>query len=285
MHPPAGAGRGGRELAWSPCRYSGSPRTDARPRRRRRLGGADRRRHRGGPARRRAVVVSLQRPAGQQGDLPHRRSRTDAGYRVVANGVLVAAATGGASRIEWVLRAAEPMATYLATRADRALRRWSRRPASPSPDRRCRARRGAAGSRRPGRAFARQAEMMRGLRRPVRALPVRRATPSWSPTTTSRSRSSRRGCRPSAANHLAADWEAQRLIAHELAHQWFGNSADRSRAGATSGCTRGSPATPSGCGRRRRAAGRPQRAGAASTGALLAGLPQDLVLADPGPRR
>ncbi|MFJ3958748.1 M1 family metallopeptidase [Arthrobacter sp. NPDC090010] len=25
-------------------------------------------------------------------------------------------------------------------------------------------------------------------------------------------------------NHLAKDWEAQRLVAHELSHQWFGNS-------------------------------------------------------------
>ena len=27
-----------------------------------------------------------------------------------------------------------------------------------------------------------------------------------------------------ASNHLSLQWEAQRLIAHELAHQWFGNS-------------------------------------------------------------
>ena len=25
-------------------------------------------------------------------------------------------------------------------------------------------------------------------------------------------------------NHLRQDWESQRMIAHELAHQWFGNS-------------------------------------------------------------
>ena len=55
------------------------------------------------------------------------------------------------------------------------------------------------------------------------------------------------------SNHLSRGWEAQRLIAHELAHQWFGNTVTAALAGATSGCTRGSPATPSGSGPRRRA--------------------------------
>ena len=50
-------------------------------------------------------------------------------------------------------------------------------------------------------------------------------------------------------NFASADWDAVRLVAHELAHQWFGNAVTL-RAGGTSGCTRASPATPSGCGRR-----------------------------------
>ena len=50
------------------------------------------------------------------------------------------------------------------------------------------------------------------------------ATPSWSPRTTSRSRSSRSALSTFGANFLITDWDAERLIAHEMSHQWFGNS-------------------------------------------------------------
>ena len=50
-------------------------------------------------------------------------------------------------------------------------------------------------------------------------------------------------------NFLTDDWDAVRLVAHELAHQWFGNSLTLA-AGRTSGCTRASPATASGSGPR-----------------------------------
>ena len=78
-------------------------------------------------------------------------------------------------------------------------------------------------------AFGRQPEMMDGLRRLVRALPVRLLHRRGHRATTSRSRSSRRGSRRSAATSARDDWDAIRLVAHELAHQWFGNAVTLAR--------------------------------------------------------
>ena len=85
------------------------------------------------------------------------------------------------------------------------------------------------------------------------------------------------------ANFLDGRLGRERLVAHELAHQWFGNSADRCRPGATSGCTRDSPATPSGCGRRSPAATSADEHARGHCDAAARELPQDLVLGDPGP--
>ena len=109
------------------------------------------------------------------------------------------------------------------------------------------------------------------------------ATRSSSPPTSWRSRSRRRASRSSAANHLDGRRRSERLVAHELAHQWFGNSLTVGALAATSGCTRASPATPSGCGRRRRAG---RRADEQAPGATTRGSPacrRTSSLGDPGP--
>ena len=262
----------------SPIRYGGHAGSAAQHLGRRRLGGADRRRHRRRPAER-APRPGSRATTGRAARRVYRIAvTTESAYTVVANGLLARAQCRARAGRPGASSRPQPMATYLATvqigrYEQRALTEHALCHSMLVAPRRC-AGRVPRRLRPPGRDDG-------GLRASSSGPTRSTATPSSSPRTTWRSRSRRRACRSSAPTTSTASGGCERLVAHELAHQWFGNSLTLA-AWRTSGCTRASPATPSGSGPSARAVGRPTST-PGHHHAALAGEPQDLVVADPGP--
>ena len=200
---------------------------------------------------------------------------TAAAYHVAANGTLIEHRRG-ASRTTWVFDQPEPMATYLATVQ---IGRYEEEILAAAPVPVIAVRPARLGSR-VGAALARQEEMMEVFTRCFGGYPFTRYTVVVTEDELEIPLEAQ-GLATFGSNQVGTSWQAERLVAHELAHQWFGNSLTL-RTWQDIWLHEGF-ACYSEWLWSEESGGKPAAEHAAVHHDRLSRLPQDITLADPGP--